>query len=77
MVKKRLEISPKEKHMRLRFIGSPSNQGGCPTLYETDRGTVVVQGKQVTDPVTLADARDILDGEAFVEVPRELFAFLR
>ncbi|MBT2229785.1 hypothetical protein KLK06_28435 [Nonomuraea sp. NEAU-A123] len=63
--------------MRLRFVGSTSNQGGCPTLYETDRGTIVVQGLQVMHPTTLADARDILDGEAFVEVPRELFEFLR
>jgi hypothetical protein len=64
------------KQMRLRFVGSTSNQGGCPTIYETDRGTIVIQGMQVTDPATLADARDILQGEAFVEVPKELFKFL-
>lgn len=62
--------------MRLRFVGSTSNQGGCPTIYETDRGTLVIQGMQVTDPATLSDARDILTGEAFVEVPKELFKFL-
>jgi hypothetical protein len=37
---------------------------------------LVIQGLQVIDPATLADARDILDGEAFVEVPKELFKFL-
>ncbi|MEV6866973.1 hypothetical protein AB0M44_39025 [Streptosporangium subroseum] len=66
----------REKRMKLRFVGSTSNQGGCPTIYETDRGTLVIQGVQVTDSATLAEARDILDGEAFVEVPKELFRFL-
>ncbi|MGW0195009.1 hypothetical protein [Nonomuraea sp. NPDC003201] len=58
--------------MRMRFLGSTSEAGACPTLYETDRGTIVVQGLQVTDPEALADLRDVLDGEAAVEVPREL-----
>ncbi|MFC4012596.1 hypothetical protein ACFOY2_35565 [Nonomuraea purpurea] len=76
MDEKSLASSSDNPPMRLRFVGSTSNQGGCPTLYETDRGTIVVQGLHVTHPTTLADARDILDGEAFVEVPRELFKFL-
>ncbi|MEV4805191.1 hypothetical protein AB0K18_34770 [Nonomuraea sp. NPDC049421] len=58
--------------MRMRFLGSTSEAGACPTLYETDRGTIVVQGLQVTDAEALADLRDVLDGEAAVEVPREL-----
>jgi hypothetical protein len=62
--------------MKLRFIGSTSSGGSCPTLYETDRGTILVQGTQVTDPETLAQARDFIGGEAFVEVPKELFRFL-
>jgi hypothetical protein len=56
----------------MRFLGSTSEAGACPTLYETDRGTIVVQGLEVTDPEALADLRDILDGETAVEVPREL-----
>jgi hypothetical protein len=56
----------------MRFLGSTSEAGACPTLYETDRGTIVVQGLQVTDAEALADLRDVLDGEAAVEVPREL-----
>ncbi|WP_155344873.1 hypothetical protein [Acrocarpospora pleiomorpha] len=63
--------------MKLEFVGSTSSSGGCPSIYETDRGTVVIQGIQITDRATLAQARDILDGEAFVEVPKELFRFLR
>ncbi len=58
--------------MRMRFLGSTSEAGACPTLYETDRGTIVVQGLQVTDAEALADLRDLLDGETAVEVPREL-----
>ncbi|SDG05103.1 hypothetical protein SAMN05421505_101227 [Sinosporangium album] len=58
--------------MRLRFLASTSEAGACPSLYETDRGTIVVQGLHVTDPKALADLRDVLDGEAAVEVPREL-----
>ncbi|MEW1838130.1 hypothetical protein AB0392_09245 [Nonomuraea angiospora] len=56
----------------MRFLGSTSEAGACPTLYETDRGTIVVQGLQVTDTEALADLRDVLDGETAVEVPREL-----
>lgn len=58
--------------MRMRFLGSTSEAGACPTLYETDRGTIVVQGLRLTDTEALADLRDILDGETAVEVPREL-----
>ncbi|MFC4014539.1 hypothetical protein ACFOY2_45465 [Nonomuraea purpurea] len=56
----------------MRFLGSTSEAGACPTLYETDRGTIVVQGLRVTDAEALADLRDVLDGETAVEVPREL-----
>ncbi|MFE2428425.1 hypothetical protein ACFXJ5_17020 [Streptomyces sp. NPDC059373] len=58
--------------MKLRFVGTNSAGGNCPTLYETDRGTFVVQGYKVTDAEALADLRDVLEGETFVEVPREL-----
>ncbi|MFC4585479.1 hypothetical protein [Sphaerisporangium corydalis] len=58
--------------MRLRFLGSTSEAGACPSLYETDRGTIVVQGLTLTDPAARADLRHVLDGESAVEVPREL-----
>ncbi|MEO3814280.1 hypothetical protein ABGB17_35225 [Sphaerisporangium sp. B11E5] len=58
--------------MRLRFLGSLSEAGACPSLYETDRGTIVVQGMAVTDPDARADLRHVLEGETAVEVPREL-----
>lgn len=61
--------------MRMEFVGSTSDGGNCPSLYRTERGTYIVQGDAVTDPDTLAHARTVLPGEAFVEVPAELFRF--
>ena len=61
--------------MKLTFVGSPSKTGNCPTIYATDRGTYVVQGQRVTDSEALSQLRDVLDGETFVEVPRELFRY--
>lgn len=53
--------------MRLKRLEGACYGGTCPTLYESDRGTIVVQGWKVTD----ADM-DVPDGEALVEIPREL-----
>src|SRR2546423_12237568 len=61
--------------MRLRFLGSDSDVKECPTLYATDRGTYVVQGWTVTDPEALGDLRNVLEGESFVEIPKELLRF--
>jgi hypothetical protein len=61
--------------MHLTFLGSTSDDGQCPTLYATDRGTYVVQGAVVTDPAAIAQLRDVLDGESFVEIPKELLKF--
>ena len=63
--------------MRLRFVGSDSPSGSCPTIYETDRGTYVIQGQVVTDPDALADLRHVLPGETFVEVPKELLRYAK
>lgn len=63
--------------MRLRFVGSDSPSGSCPTIYETDRGTYVIQGQLVTDPEALAGLRDVLPGETFVEVPRKLLRYAK
>jgi len=45
--------------------------GDCPTVYETDRGTVVVQG-YVVEPT--AAGLTLPAGEQLVEVPRELLS---
>ncbi|MFE2110371.1 hypothetical protein ACFXAF_31530 [Kitasatospora sp. NPDC059463] len=58
--------------MTLKFLGSTSEDGKCPTLYETETGDIVVQGYQLTDPEALAQLRNVLPGETFVVVPRDL-----
>ncbi|WIM96831.1 hypothetical protein ACTOB_000302 [Actinoplanes oblitus] len=52
--------------MRLTFLGKETQGGGSPTLYETDRGTCVVQGWKVPgEPATT------------VEIPESLLQHLR
>lgn len=63
--------------MRLTFVGSDSPSGSCPTIYETDRGTYVIQGQVVTDPDALADLRHVLPGETFVEIPKQLLRYAK
>jgi len=36
----------------------------------------VVQGWRVTDREALGDLRDVLEGESFVEIPKELLRFV-
>ena len=58
---------------RLRMLGTTSDDGKCPTLYEdAASGDIVVQGYTVTDPDDLAQLQNVLDGESFVRIPREL-----
>ncbi|WP_381562916.1 DUF6879 family protein [Streptomyces eurythermus] len=61
--------------MTLRFIGTTSDEGDCPTLYEIE-GTdeVLVQGDRETDPEHLVQLRDVKPSETFVRVPRSLLA---
>ncbi|MGW6917239.1 hypothetical protein ACWGB8_25910 [Kitasatospora sp. NPDC054939] len=60
--------------MQLRMLGTTSEDGKCPTLYETDEGDIVVQGYRLTDPEALAQLQNVLPGETFVVVPRDLLA---
>ncbi|GII78105.1 hypothetical protein Sru01_30870 [Sphaerisporangium rufum] len=62
--------------MRLRFLGTDSEQGTCPAIYESDRDTYVVQGKLITDPAALADLVDLGPDESAVEIPKALARFL-
>ncbi|GHI07400.1 hypothetical protein AQI88_20565 [Streptomyces cellostaticus] len=59
--------------MTLRFIGTTSDDGDCPTLYDIE-GTdeILVQGERETDPEHLAQLRDVKESETFVRVPRSL-----
>ncbi|WP_326730221.1 hypothetical protein [Streptomyces phaeochromogenes] len=59
--------------MTLRFIGTTSEHGDCPTLYEVvETGDIVVQGDKLTDPEHLDQLRDVKDSETFVVIPRDL-----
>lgn len=66
--------------MTMRFVGTSSGQNGCPTLWVTDRGTLVVQGTTVTDPEALDAMRSRGNGlpgyESAVEIPAELMPFV-
>jgi hypothetical protein len=63
--------------MRLRFIGTDSEQGTCPTVYETDRDTFAVQGRLVVDPDALRDCVNLGADEVVVEIPKALARFLQ
>jgi hypothetical protein len=60
--------------MKLTFLGSESEGGQSPTLYATDRGTLVVQGWRVDDSDALAKL-DIPGHETVVEIPIALLRF--
>jgi hypothetical protein len=56
---------------KLALVASLCGTGSCPTVYRTDRGTLVVQGYTVpADQVDL----DLPAGEQLVEIPAELLA---
>jgi hypothetical protein len=57
----------------LSVVASWCGAGDCPTVYRTDRGTLVVQG-YTFNPETAGVA--VPDGERMVEIPAELLAQL-
>ena len=56
--------------LKLELLAGPDGCAGksCPTIYKTDRGTVVVQGYTVTEATTAA----LGPGESLVEIPAAL-----
>lgn len=59
--------------MTLRLLGTTSDDGDCPTLYEIpETDEILVQGDRETDPGHLAQLRDVKPSETFVRVPRSL-----
>jgi hypothetical protein len=51
--------------MTLRQVAGSCGEGDCPTIFVSDRGTVVFQG----DAVTEARGLRLGDGEQAVELP--------
>ncbi|MFH9959766.1 DUF6879 family protein [Streptomyces mirabilis] len=57
---------------RLRFNGTGSGEGGCPSVHEDlDSGEIIVHGPPLTDQEDIARLRHLGDGVPIV-VPREL-----
>ncbi|MFD4501802.1 DUF6879 family protein [Streptomyces sp. NPDC058457] len=60
---------------RLRFNGTGSGEGGCPSVHEdADSGEIIVHGPPLTDPEDIAQLRHLSEGEVPIVVPRELVA---
>jgi hypothetical protein len=57
----------------LSVLAASNGEGDSPIVYETDRGTLVVQGHTV-DPRQAG--LTVPDGEKLVEIPAELLAEL-
>ena len=57
--------------MKLQLVTSSCESGACPTVYRSDRGTLVVQGYTVTSPQA---GLDLPSGEQLVEIPIDLLA---
>jgi hypothetical protein len=60
--------------MKVTKLGSVSEDGKSPTLFDTDRDTYLVQGFRVTDPEALA-ALEVPGHETVVEIPKTLLGF--
>lgn len=57
--------------MKLTKISDGCENKSCPAVYETDRGTFVVQGYVISDPQALKQL-GLPVGESAVEVPAGL-----
>jgi hypothetical protein len=56
---------------RLTLVTKLCDGGGCPTVYRTDRDTLVIQGWTITGQ---SAGVDLPAGEQLVEIPVELLA---
>lgn len=66
-----MDAAPGEAAPKLTLVTSLCGSGTCPTVYRTDRGTVVVQGYAVA-PAQVGI--DLPAGEQLVEIPADLLA---
>jgi hypothetical protein len=64
-----VDLVIEQPSLKLRMLTSICDTASCPTIYESDRGTLVVQGYAVP----AGDAGVALpDGELLVEIPVNL-----
>ena len=64
-----LGASTEPAALGLRQIAKVCSNSGCPTIYQSDHGTVVVQGYAVS---AHRAGVDLPDGELLVEIPLDL-----
>ncbi|MGI5193902.1 DUF6879 family protein [Streptomyces sp. CA-288835] len=58
---------------RLRFNGTGSGEGGCPSIHEDlQTNEIIVHGPPLTDPEDIAQLQHLSEGEVPIVVPREL-----
>ncbi|WP_435107724.1 hypothetical protein [Nocardiopsis synnemataformans] len=62
--------------MKLTKITDGCENKNCPAVYETDKGTYIVQGYVVSDPEVLAGI-GLPEGESVVEVPADMLKGIR
>jgi hypothetical protein len=70
-----VNIASERLTVKITFLGKDSTPNDSPTLFATDRDTLLVQGYKVTDPEALAAMR-LPDNETVVEVPPALMKYL-
>jgi len=63
--------SARAQNVTLDLVAELCGAGECPTVYRTDRGTLVIQGYQF-DPAQAGTS--VPAGEQMVEIPAELIA---
>ena len=57
--------------LNLQILAKACAASGCPTIYRSDRGTLVVQGYAVSAQQA---GIDLPDGELLVEIPVDLLS---
>jgi hypothetical protein len=69
-----LTVAQDDARLGLELITTLCGGGHCPTVYRTNRGTLVVQGYAVTAETA---GIDLPPGELLVEIPADLLEAAR
>ena len=62
-------MNPIKSDKPLEVIAGVCATGSCPTVYRTERGSLVIQGYDVS---AAAAGVDLPEGESLVEIPLDL-----
>jgi hypothetical protein len=64
-------LPPSSGGSPLQLLAKACASSGCPTIYQSDKGTLIVQGYALSADQT---GLDVPDGELLVEIPIDLLA---